>query len=109
MRRRARPPWQRSRRAGGGSTPAPPTLQLDPLVRESRIVPTGGADWGMAMERFFEHTSTVVRNERIKLAALFWNITGAGLFVGAVAGAFFVRANFWPKFGIFVIGSLATF
>jgi hypothetical protein len=59
------------------------------------------------MERFF---STVVRNERIKLAALFWNITGAGLFVGAVAGAFFVRANFWPKFGIglaeFILGML---
>jgi hypothetical protein len=64
----------------------------------------------MAMERFFEHTSGVVRNERIKLAALFWTITGAGLFAGAVAGAFFVRANFWPKFGIglagFILGML---
>jgi hypothetical protein len=86
------------------------------VVREARIVANGGADrhltkkGGMAMERFFEHTSTVVRNERIKLAALFWTTTGAGLFVGAVAGAFFVRANFWPKFGIglagFVLGML---
>lgn len=62
------------------------------------------------MESMFEHSSTIVRNERVKLAALFWNITGAGLFVGSVAGAFFVRANFWPKFGIglagFVLGIL---
>ena len=56
------------------------------------------------MESMFEHSSTVVRNERVKLAALFWNITGAGLFVGSVAGAFFVRANFWPKFGIGLAG-----
>ena len=44
------------------------------------------------MESVFEHSSTVVRNERVKLAALFWNITGAGLFVGSVAGAFFCES-----------------
>src|SRR6516225_1625675 len=43
--------------------------------------------------------------ERVKLAALFWNIVGAGMFIGGVAGAFFYEGPlFWGKVGIAVVG-----
>src|SRR5262245_15181222 len=40
-----------------------------------------------------------------RAAALFWNIVGAGMFIGAVAGAFFYEGPlFWGKVGIAVVG-----
>jgi hypothetical protein len=33
------------------------------------------------------HISPLVRNERVKLAATFWNNVGAGMRIGGVAGA----------------------
>jgi hypothetical protein len=43
----------------------------------------------MRLEQAFEHNIAAVRNERVKLAADFWNTTGAGLFLATVAGGFF--------------------
>jgi hypothetical protein len=47
----------------------------------------------MLEEYFASSYSTLQRNERVKLAALFWNIVGAGMFIGGVAGAFFYEGR----------------
>ena len=44
----------------------------------------------MRLEEHFESSSTVQRNERVKLAASFWNNVGAGMVIGGVAAAFFL-------------------
>jgi len=44
----------------------------------------------MRLEEHFESSSTLQRNERVKLAALFWNNVGAGMVIGGMAGAFFL-------------------
>src|SRR5215831_427380 len=37
--------------------------------------------------------------------SMFWNIVGAGMFIGGVAGAFFYEGPlFWGKVGIAVVG-----
>src|SRR5262249_42241048 len=52
------------------------------------------------LDAYFVSSSTLHRNERVKLAALFWNIVGAGMFIGGVAGAFFYEGPlFWGKVG----------
>jgi hypothetical protein len=57
------------------------------------------------LDAYFVSSSTLHRNERVKLAALFWNIVGAGMFIGGVAGAFFYEGPlFWGKVGIAVVG-----
>jgi hypothetical protein len=57
------------------------------------------------LEEYFESSSTLQRNERVKLAAMFWNIVGAGTLIGGVAGAFFFEGPlFWGKVGIAVVG-----
>ena len=57
------------------------------------------------LEEYFGSSSTLQRNERVKLAAMFWNIVGAGMLIGGVAGAcFFVGPLFWGKVGIAVVG-----
>jgi hypothetical protein len=57
------------------------------------------------LEEYFESSSTLQRNERVKLAAMFWNIVGAGMLIGGVAGAFFFEGPlFWGKVGIAVVG-----
>ena len=57
------------------------------------------------LDEYFVSSSTLHRNERVKLAALFWNIVGAGMFIGGVAGAFFYEGPlFWGKVGIAVVG-----
>ena len=43
----------------------------------------------MRLDDHFGSSSTVQRNERVKLAALFWNNVGAGMVFGGIAGAFF--------------------
>jgi hypothetical protein len=60
----------------------------------------------MLDEYFASSYSTLQRNERVKLAAaMFWNIVGAGMFIGGVAGAFFYEGPlFWGKVGIAVVG-----
>jgi hypothetical protein len=46
-----------------------------------------------------------VRNERVKLAATFWNNLGAGVLIAGVAGAFFLeKPLFWGKVGIAIVG-----
>src|SRR5215471_14143235 len=57
------------------------------------------------LEEYFASSSTLHRNERVKLAAMFWKIVGAGMFIGGVAGAFFYEGPlFWSRVGIAVLG-----
>ena len=57
------------------------------------------------LDEYFVSNSTLHRNERVKLAAMFWNIVGAGMFIGGVAGAFFFEGPlFWSRVGIAVLG-----
>jgi hypothetical protein len=44
----------------------------------------------MRLEGHFESSSTLQCNERVKLAASFWNNVGAGMVIGGMAGAFFL-------------------
>jgi ABC-type uncharacterized transport system permease subunit len=51
----------------------------------------------------------VQRNERVRLAASFWNNVGAGMVIGGMAGAFFLEkpSGVWTKIGIAVSGFVA--
>ena len=46
------------------------------------------------------------RNERVKLAALFWNNVGAGMVIGGLAAAFFLDkpSGAWTKIAIAIAG-----
>jgi hypothetical protein len=63
------------------------------------------------LENYFESISPLVRNERVKLAAMFWNNVGAGMLIVGVAGAFYLQKPlFWGKVGIAIVGiALAVF
>ena len=56
----------------------------------------------MRLEDHFGSSSTVQRNERVRLAASFWNNVGAGMVIGGMAAAFFLDkpAGVWTKIGI---------
>ena len=57
------------------------------------------------LDEYFASSSTLQRNERVKLAAMFWNIVGAGMLIGGETGAFFFEGPlFWGKVGIAVVG-----
>ena len=60
----------------------------------------------MRLEDHFRGSSTVQRNERVRLAASFWNNVGAGMVIGGMAGAFFLEkpSGVWIKIGIAVSG-----
>src|SRR6516165_1038320 len=60
----------------------------------------------MRLEEHFESSSTLQRNERVKLAASFWNNVGAGMVIGGVAAAFFLDkpSGVWTKIGIAIAG-----
>jgi uncharacterized membrane protein YbjE (DUF340 family) len=60
----------------------------------------------MRLEGHFESSSTLQRNERVKLAASFWNNIGAGMVIGGVAAAFFLDKpqDTWTKIGIAIAG-----
>src|SRR5262249_24685024 len=60
----------------------------------------------MRLEEHFESSSTLQRNERVKLAASFWNNVGAGMVIGGMAGAFFLDKPpwSWTKIGIAMAG-----
>ena len=60
----------------------------------------------MRLEGHFESSSTLQRNERVKLAASFWNNVGAGMVIGGMAGAFFLDKppGAWTKIGIAMAG-----
>ena len=65
---------------------------------------TGGRT--IQLEEHFESRSTLQRNERVKLAASFWNNVGAGMVIGGMAGAFFLDKppGAWTKIGIAMVG-----
>jgi len=48
------------------------------------------------LEEHFESGSTLQRNERVKLAASFWNNVGAGMVIGVMAAAFFLDSRLAP-------------
>ena len=60
----------------------------------------------MWLEDHFGSGSRLQRNERVKLAAAFWNNIGAGMVIGGMAGAFFLEkpAGTWTKIGIAAAG-----
>ena len=60
----------------------------------------------MRLEEHFESSSTLQRNERVKLAASFWNNVGAGMVIGGMAAAFFLDkpSGVWTKTGIAIAG-----
>src|SRR6516164_4084690 len=60
----------------------------------------------MRLEEHFESSSTLQRNERVKMAASFWNNVGAGMVIGGMAGAFFLDKppGAWTKIGIAMAG-----
>jgi MFS family permease len=62
----------------------------------------------MRLEEHFESSSTLQRNERVKLAASFWNNVGAGMVIGGIAAAFFLDKppGAWTKIGIAIAGLL---
>src|SRR5262249_60783457 len=39
------------------------------------------------LDEYFGSSSTLQRNERVKLAAMFWNIVGAGMVIGGLPRA----------------------
>ena len=55
--------------------------------------------WIMLLEDHFGSGSTLQRNERVKLAASFWNNIGAGMVIGGMAAAFFLEKppGTWTK------------
>ena len=63
----------------------------------------------MRLEEHFESSSTLQRNERVKLAASFWNNVGAGMVIGGMAAAFFLDkpSGVWTKIDI-AIASVMT-
>ena len=60
----------------------------------------------MRLDDHFGSGSTLQRNERVKLAASFWNNVGAGMVIVGMAGAFFLDKppGTWAKFGIAIGG-----
>jgi hypothetical protein len=60
----------------------------------------------MRLEEHFESSSALQRNERVKLAATFWNNVGAGMVIGGMAAAFFLDKppGTWTKIGIAIAG-----
>jgi hypothetical protein len=62
----------------------------------------------MWLEDHFGNGSMLQRNERVKLAASFWNNIGAGTVIGGLAAAFFLDKlqGAWTKIGIAIAGLL---
>src|SRR5262245_5274210 len=62
----------------------------------------------MWLEDHFGSGSMLHRNERVKLAASFWNNIGAGMVIGGMAAAFFLDKpqGTWTKIGIAIAGLL---
>src|SRR5262249_36536228 len=60
----------------------------------------------MWLEDHFGNGSILQRNERAKLAASFWNNTGAGMVIGGMAGAFFLDKpqGTWTKIDLCLAG-----
>ena len=60
----------------------------------------------MRLEEHFESSSTLQRNERVRLAASFWNNVGEGMVIVGMAAAFFLDkpSGVWTKIGIAIAG-----
>lgn len=60
----------------------------------------------MRLDDHFGSGSTLQRNERVKLAASFWNNVGAGMVIVGMAWAFFLDKppGAWAKIGIAIGG-----
>ena len=62
----------------------------------------------MRLDDHFGNGSILQRNERVKLAASFWNNIGAAMVIGGSAAASFCKNNgsIWTKLGIAIAGLL---
>jgi hypothetical protein len=71
-------------------------------------VSTGSGGRSMLLEDHFGNGSMLQRNERVKLAASFWNNIGAAMVIGGIAAAFFLDKpqGAWTKIGIAIAGLL---
>jgi hypothetical protein len=60
----------------------------------------------MWLEDHFGSSSVLQRNERVKLAASFWNNIGVGMVIAGIAAAFFLDKpqGTWTKVGIAIAG-----
>src|SRR5262249_613023 len=74
------------------------------FLRYHFSTPSGGRT--MRLEDHFGNGSILQRNERVKLAASFWNNIGAGMVIGGMAAAFFLDKpeGTWTKIGIAIAG-----
>jgi hypothetical protein len=71
-------------------------------------VSTASGGQNMWLEDHFGNGSMLQRNERVKMAASFWNNIGAGMVLGGIAAAFFLDKpqGAWSKIGIAIAGLL---
>jgi hypothetical protein len=71
-------------------------------------VSMGSGGRNMWLEDHFGNGSMLQRNERVKLAASFWNNIGAAMVIGGIAAAFFLDKpqGAWTKIGIAISGLL---
>jgi hypothetical protein len=71
-------------------------------------VSMGSGGRNMWLEDHFGNGSMLQRNERVKLAASFWNNIGSAMVIGGIAAAFFLDKpqGAWTKVGIAIAGLL---
>jgi len=96
------PQYSPQRRATASREPRP-TGSESPTPEDPRSRPRGT---DMRLDDHFGSGSTLQRNERVKLAASFWNNVGAGMVIVGMAGAFFLDKppGAWAKIGIAIGG-----
>jgi hypothetical protein len=75
-------------------------------LRPCRLHRRDQEEANMWLEDHFGSGSMLQRNERVKLAASFWNNVGAGMVIGGMAAAFFLDKpqGAWTKIGIAIAG-----
>jgi len=92
----------------GGAIKSQIQQERDRIKRELKQIATDvelATQKTTMLENFFKSNSPLLRNERVKMAAAFWNTVGAGIFIGSLAGAFFLpKPPFWDKVGIAAMG-----
>jgi hypothetical protein len=89
----------------------PGVLDVSDALQDAFAVRRPGIDGSqedgtMRLEDHFGNGSILQRNERVKLAASFWNNIGAGMVIGGMAAAFFLDKpeGTWTKIGIAIAG-----
>src|ERR1700755_2275193 len=106
----ARTPVRRTRRIVGTSRSNPRARVRDitgfPVISRHLHLSAISGGHSMRLDDYFGNGSILQRNERVKLAASFWNNIGAGMVIGGIAAAFFLDKpqGTWTKIGIAIAG-----